>query len=361
MTSTDLPPTRGASDAGPRTTGPAPGAVEATGDATAEATGEATADTSGVAAAPPRDGARRRLPTTSLVPRPGARRVDDGLVHLALPKGRMQTGVLALLAEAGITVRLDERGYRPVLSVPGFETKLLKPQDLVTMLGAGSRDLGFAGADWVAERGLDLVELLDTGLDPVRLVAAAPEELVEDGRLPRRALRVASEYAGLTTAWMQRTLAGGTFVKSSGATEVYPPEDADVIVDNTATGATLRANGLVIVEELMRSSTRLYASPAALEDPERRGRIEDLVLCLEAVLEARGRAMIELNVGADRLEAVVAALPCMREPTVAGLYGQGGFAVRAAVPRGDLPRLVPDLKARGATDIVVSRCEQIVP
>ena len=82
---------------------------------------------------------------------------------------------------------------------------------------------------------------------------------------------------------------------------------------------------------------------------------------LRAVIEARGRAMVELNVGADELEAVIERLPCMREPTVAGLFANGGYSVRAAVPRGDLPRLVPDLKVRGATDIVVSRCEQIVP
>jgi len=65
---------------------------------------------------------------------------------------------------------------------------------------------------------------------------------------------------------------------------VFPPEDADVIVDNTATGATLEANGLVVVDELMRSSTRLYANPLALEDRARRRRIDDLVMLLDSVL-----------------------------------------------------------------------------
>ena len=56
------------------------------------------------------------------------------------------------------------------------------------MLAAGARDFGFAGADWVAEAGVELVELLDTGLDRVRLVAAAPRSLLVDGGLPRRPL-----------------------------------------------------------------------------------------------------------------------------------------------------------------------------
>lgn len=282
-------------------------------------------------------------------------------VHLALPKGRIQSGVFELLAEAGIRVRSGARGYRPSVSVSGFETKLLKPQNIVEMLGVGSRDLGFAGADWVAEKDAQLIELLDTKLDPVQLVAAAPVALLEGGSLPRRPLVVASEYERLARTWMRQREIEGTFVRTYGATEVFPPEDADVIVDNTATGATLAANGLEVVDLVLRSSTRMYANPSALEVPRKRAAIEDLTLVLRSVIEARSRAMIELNVGRAALERVIAGLPCMREPTVSGLHGAQGYAVRAAVPRSELPRLVPELKARGATDIVVSRPEQIVP
>lgn len=286
---------------------------------------------------------------------------QNDLVHLALPKGRIQEGVITLLGESGIRVRTGARGYRPTLSIDGFETKLLKPQNIVEMLAAGSRDLGFAGADWVAEKDADLVELLDTGLDPVRIVAAAPTGLLDGGDLPRSPLVVASEYERLTRTWIKRRELEAEFVRTYGATEVFPPEDADVIVDNTATGATLVANGLEIVDELMRSSTRLYANPRALENPSKRSAIEDLTLCLSAVIEARGRAMVELNVGVSDLEKVIERLPCMREPTISGLFGNAGYAVRAAVPRAEIPRLIPDLKVCGATDIVVSRCEQIVP
>ena len=286
----------------------------------------------------------------------------NGVVHLALPKGRIEEGVLCLLREAGVRVHGGARGYRPTLSLEGFETKLLKPQNVVEMLAAGSRDVGFAGADWVVEKDAQLVELFDTGLDPVRIVAAAPSALARDGGLAGRArLVVASEYERLARRWIGTRGLEADFVRTYGATEVFPPEDADVIVDCTATGATLGANDLVVVDELLRSSTRLYAHPAALDDPAKRAAIEDLVLCLSSVIEARGRVMVELNVSLADLERVVAALPSMREPTVSSLHGQGGCAVRAAVPRADVPRLVPVLKARGATDIVVSRCEQIVP
>lgn len=282
-------------------------------------------------------------------------------LRLALPKGRMFEGTAALLADAGIGVRSAERGYRPRVGLPDTESKLLKPQNVVEMLHAGSRDVGFAGADWVAELGADLVEVLDTGLDPIRLVAAAPASSLVDGALPRRPLVVASEYERLTRQWITRRELEARFVRSYGATEVFPPEDADCIVDNTATGSTLASNQLAVVDVLLESSTRLYASRAAWADPEKRARVADLALVLRSVLDARRRVMVELNVDASHLEAVVAILPCMREPTVSRLHDEVGFAVRAAVPRVELAVLIPQIRAAGGTDIVVSAIAQIVP
>lgn len=285
----------------------------------------------------------------------------NGLLRFALPKGRMEAGVLRLLADAGVKVTPSARGYRPRVSLPDTEAKVLKPQNTVEMLDLGSRDVGFAGADWVAELDAGCVEVLDTGLDPVRVVAAAPAEMLEGGDLPRRRLVVASEYMRLGRGWIESRGLDAELVRSYGATEVFPPEDADVIIDNTATGETLRANGLLIVDEIMTSSTRLYASPKALDDPAKRRRIEDLELVLRSVLEARLRVMVEVNATPDKLDAVVAALPCMRQATVAPLFGNAGYAVKAAVPRRDLPLVIPALKEAGGGDVVVSELSQIVP
>lgn len=298
------------------------------------------------------------------VERGAGRRADDAareVLRIALPKGRMQEGVLALLGDAGIQVRVGARGYRPSLSIPGFDAKILKPQNVVEMLAAGSRDVGFAGSDWVRELDADLVEVLDTGLDAVRLVAAAPASVLVGGRLPAREVVVASEMERITREWIRERGLSARFVRSYGATEVFPPEDADCIVDIAATGETLRAQGLEVFDEVMRSSTRLYASRGAWEDGARRGGIERLAMLLGSVLEARGRVMLEVNVGAEALERVIGALPCMREPTIAPLHAGAGYAVKAAVPRKGLPLLIPEIKARGGTDIVVTEVAQIIP
>lgn len=285
---------------------------------------------------------------------------EEPVIKLGLPKGHIQENVFELLRDANIEIHRHARNYRPSFSMDGFEAKILKPQSVAKMVEAGSRDLGFTGADWVAELEADVVEVLDTGLDEVRLVAAAPETMVHDGQLPDRHLTVASEYERLAGEWLADRDIDGSVVQSYGATEVFPPEDADVIVDVTQTGRTLEANDLVIVDELRTSSTRLYANPNAFETPDTREAIDRFRLLLQSVLDGRRRVMLEVNVAADKLDDVVDALPAMREPTVSPLHHEEGYAVKAAVPKGDVTELVPDIKRAGGTDIVITDLSQIV-
>ncbi len=286
---------------------------------------------------------------------------DDSTIKLAIPKGRMYDGVSKLMSDAGIRIRTSSRDYRPTLSLPGFDVKILKPRAVIEMLDLGARDLGFAGEDWVREDEADLVELLDTGLDRVRLVAAVPERSDENELLNRDGAIVASEYVNLTQRWIDAKGYNARLIRSYGATEVLPPEDADCIIDNTATGATLEANNLRIIDELMVSTTRLYASKSAMENPIKREQIERYTLLIRSVLEARVRVMLELNVSNENLAGVIEVLPCMRTPTVAPMHNDDGFAVKVAVPREQLTQVIPLIRQRGGTDIIVTNPAQIVP
>tara|TARA_R110002073_G_scaffold147687_1_gene300508 strand:+ start:95251 stop:96126 length:876 start_codon:yes stop_codon:yes gene_type:complete len=286
---------------------------------------------------------------------------SESIIRFAIPKGRMYDGVSKLMQEAGISIRTSSRDYRPSISLQGFDVKILKPRAIIEMLDIGARDLGFAGADWVAEDNADLIELLDTGMDRVRLVAAVPEQSDEDELLNRAGALVASEYVNITKGWIEQRGFNAKLIRSYGATEVLPPEDADCIVDNTATGSTLSANALRIIDELMISTTRIYASKSAMKNSEKRRQIERFVLLIRSVLEARKRVMLELNVSKSDLESVVAVLPCMRQPTVAPMHNADGFAVKVAVLRDQLTEVIPLIKERGGSDIIVTQPEQIVP
>ena len=125
-----------------------------------------------------------------------------------------------------------------------------------------------------------------------------------------------------------------------------------MVIDNTSSGQTLRDNGLKIIDTLLESSTRFVASHAALADPEKRNRIEELAMLFQAVLNGRGRVMLEMNIPEDCFDAVVNGLPAMRSPTISPLFGDGGFAVKIAVKRHEVPDIIPRLKKLGALDIV---------
>ncbi len=266
------------------------------------------------------------LPTRS--PKPETRSPIPALpptLHLALPKGRMHQGVVQVLADAGISVsttrpRVSPGGLPPRRGDQGSQAaehrrdaphRLARRGVRRRRLGGGALSGRRAGAG--------------PGLDPVRIVAAAPRSLVEGGWPPDRTVRVASEMENLARRWIASKNLRAEFVRSFGATEVLPPEDADCIIDVTASGATLEANALVIIDEVMRSSTRLYASRAAMADPAKRRAIENLAMLLQSVLEARKRVMLEVNVTAEDLAGVIAVLPCMRQPTISTLHGGAGF------------------------------------
>lgn len=283
-----------------------------------------------------------------------------GKLSVLIPKGRIYDNVAKLFTEAGISISLAERTYRPSIGVDWLEGKVMKPQNVGQLLELGSHDVGFTGRDWIVETNSDVVEVMDLGFDRVRIVAAVPSVL-DDAALRGKRLVVATEYVGIAEAWLAKAGYDYRIVRTYGATEVFPPDDADMIVDNTSTGRTLVENGLRIVDTLLESSTRFVASRSALDDPDKRRRIEELAMLFRAVLDGRDRVMLEMNVTKLRFPGLVAGLPAMRSPTVAPLYGDDGYAVKIAVKRGEVPELIPALKNLGATDIVEYDLRKVVP
>jgi ATP phosphoribosyltransferase len=149
-------------------------------------------------------------------------------------------------------------------------------------------------------------------------------------------------------------------VRSYGATEVFPPEDADLIIDNSATGQTLKEHGLRVVEKIMASSTRFIGSERSLARPEVRQFAEDLVLLMRGVRAAQSRVMLEMNLVDGKLDEIIKLLPAMKSPTVSQL-ADGSHVLKAAVPQADVPRLVPRLKQLGASDILEYPIRKVIP
>ena len=280
-------------------------------------------------------------------------------LRVLIPKGRIFDNVARLFADAGFSIALADRTYRPSLGAEWLDAKIMKPQNVGELLELGSHDAGFTGIDWIQESGADVAEILDLGFDRVKIVAAVPRSF-DEAALRSKKIVAATEYVNLARRWLDESGYNYRILRTYGATEVFPPDDADMIIDNTSSGQTLKDNGLNIIGTILESSTRFVASHAALADPQKRNRIEELAMLFRAVLHGRDRVMLEMNIPKDCFDAVVNGLPAMRSPTVSPLFGDGGYAVKIAVKKNEVPGIIPRLKKLGAMDIVEYDLRKVV-
>ena len=278
-------------------------------------------------------------------------------LKILLAKGRIYESVYELLNDVGISIHLPERTYFPSTNQDDLAFQVVKPQITSVLLAQNKADLGFSGKDWVFENEVqdNVVEIMDLGFDPVKIVAAIPDSKDFD-KLLSEPLTIATEYQTLSKKWLGDRKIDGTIFRTWGTSEGFVQDNEDalaqILIDNTSTGSSLKANRLKIVDTLMESSTRMYASKSAWENPEKKQKILELKMLFEAVLAARSRVMLEMNVSKANFENLINGIPSMKSPTVSPLFGDNGYAVKIAVKKSEIPNLLPKLQALGATDIL---------
>ncbi len=283
------------------------------------------------------------------------------MLRLVLPKGSLEEETLRLLEEADLTVRrASGRDYDAWIDDARIgQVKILRPQEIPVYVERELFDLGITGLDWVRENASDVVEILDLGYNkggigrPVRLALAVAEDSpITEGQQIRPGSRISTEYPRLTREYFERLGISVEIMLSYGATEAKVPEIADAIVDLTETGSTLRRHGMKIVDVLLESTAKLIANREAYANAVKRREIEEISTLLEGVLAARQNVLLKLNVHQDHLEDVMSILPAMKAPTVAELFTPGYYAVETVVVRAEVNTLIPELKRRGAEDIL---------
>ena len=278
-------------------------------------------------------------------------------LKILLAKGRIYESVYELLSDVGISIYLPDRTYFPITNQADLAFQVVKPQIVSNLLAGNKADVGFSGKDWVYENRVQdsVEEIMDLGFDGVRIVAAVPDT-VDYEKLIKSPVTIATEYQTLSRKWVEDKKIQGTIFRTWGTSEGFvqdtPDSIAQILIDNTSTGSSLHANHLKIVDTLMESSTRMYASKEALKDPEKKQKIMELKMLFQTVLNARNRVMLEMNVSKDKFDALVKGLPSMKSPTVSTLFGGDGYAIKIAVKKSEVPTLLPKLQSLGACDIV---------
>jgi len=187
---------------------------------------------------------------------------------LALPKGRLLRPALDILRSMGLDgVEADSRKLIFSDEKHGLRFLILKPADVPTYVEYGAADLGIVGKDILLEQEPDVYEPLDLGFGFCRLVVAEPKELWErDDPAKWSWVRVATKYPVLTERYFSERGIQVEMVRLDGSIELAPLVGlADRIVDLVQSGETLRANGLVEVAEITRSTARLIVNRASLK------------------------------------------------------------------------------------------------
>jgi ATP phosphoribosyltransferase len=293
-------------------------------------------------------------------------------IKLGIPKGSLQDATIQLFARAGFNIYASTRSYFPAIDDPEIDCMLIRAQEMARYVADGVLDAGLTGQDWIAEHAAangsaaaPVVPLADLiyakqSFGKVRWVLAVPEESKYRAPQDLEGATIATELVRATQAYFARLGVGVNVEFSWGATEVKPPTLADAIVEVTETGSSLRANRLRIIDTVMESNTQLIANPTALDDGWKRTKLDNIALLLKAAIEAQGRVGIMLNVQKADLDAVLALLPALQQPTISPLSDSSWVALNTIIEERTVRDLIPKLKAARAQGIVEYPLNKIV-
>jgi ATP phosphoribosyltransferase len=284
------------------------------------------------------------------------------MISLALPKGSLERRALELLATAGLPVRrASERSYRGTIDYAGVaHVAFYKPREIPPVIESGTFDLGLTGADWVEESEVkvEVVESFDYSRNterPWRLVLAVPADHPATGvRDLGDGVRVATEYPNIGRRYFQAAGQRAEVVVSYGATEAKIPELADVLMDVTETGHSLRQNNLRIIETVRTCGAQLIANPAACADKGKRDVIRNVALLLRAAWIGPSHVLLTVRAPAERLPQVVPAMPGQSWRAGSDLADENMVVLQGVLPKRDVPKTIEVLLSAGAVDVAES-------
>ncbi len=287
-------------------------------------------------------------------------------LKLGIPKGSLETATIELFAQAGWKISPRSRNYYPHVDDPELACALVRAQEMAPYVANETIDLGLTGLDWILESGAEVEEICTltyskTSDKPSRWVLVVPSDSPVQSIKDLQGKKIATELVGFTKRYLAEHGVEAAVEFSWGATEAKVVEGlVDAVVEITETGSTIRAHGLRIVEDLLLTDTRLIASPAALRDPWKKAKIDQIALMLEAALTARHKVALKLNVAADKIDSIVSLLPSLHAPTVSNLYDRQWLAVETVVDDSIVRDLIPKLRAAGAEGILEYELRKMV-
>jgi ATP phosphoribosyltransferase len=291
--------------------------------------------------------------------------MGDKVLKLGLPKGSLEEATISMMRKAGFSITVSSRSYYPWVDDPELSLLMIRAQEMARYVEEGVLDAGITGLDWVAENQANVIPVAGLNYskstsNPVRWVLAAPKDSSIKSVKDLEGKRIATEAVEMTKKYLKRNGVNATVEFSWGATEVKCPTLADAIVEITETGSSLRANNLVILDEVMVSTTQLIANTSSWKDSWKKNKIERINILFQAVLEAQNKVGLMLNVSNKNLPDILNILPALRKPTISPLTDGEWVALNTIIEERIVRDLVPELKRLGASGIVEYPLNKII-
>ena len=311
-------------------------------------------------------------------------------VKFAIPKGSLEKATFELLERSWTKVNRKSRTYRVYLDDPQIIVKMLRPQEIPTLVAEGLYDAGITGKDWVGETGADVKPILDLEYGRIKLVVAFPDSyryrdldaMIADYAKKKKTLRISSEYLTTASKFIKKCKSYKKYYGSAdplivtpwlrlgknskvqihlsfGATEAKPPEDVDAIMDVTETGTTLTQNKLKIVDKVLESSAHLIVNKKSLQDKAKREKIFDIITLLRGAVHGRKYLHIYLNVEERNLKKLLRDISSLKRPTISPLSEKGWYGVNTVILKSEYHKLIPKLR-KIAQGLVVHEPRQIL-
>jgi ATP phosphoribosyltransferase len=288
------------------------------------------------------------------------------LLNFGLPKGSLEDPTIKLFGKAGYHITKGSRSYTPCWDDPSIEGRFVRAQEMSRYVEDGFFDCGLTGRDWVLENESDVEIVADLVYSRSsnrisKWVLAVPESAPIQSVSDLSGMTIATELVNVTRSYLRKNNVEAEVEFSWGATEVKVPELVDAIVDLTETGSSLRANKLRVIDVLMETNTVLVANKTSWANQDKKAKIENIAMMLEAALQAESKVGLKLNLKRSEITEILKDLPALRNPTISPLSDDSWVALETVIEKKVSRELIPALKRLGAEGIVEFPLNKLVP
>ena len=274
-------------------------------------------------------------------------------------KGRLLDESIELLKECGIKIDNGRDQLKAIARNFPIEVLYLRNADIPQYIQDGVADIGIIGENTIIEKNKEVEIVKKLGFSKCRLSLATPKEMTYKDVKDLEGKRIATSYPVSLQLFLDRNNIKADIHEISGSVEIAPNIGlADAICDLVSTGSTLFKNGLEEQDIVLKSEAVIAASPKI--DAERRAILDRLLFRINAVLEARNKKYLLMNVPTDKIQAVTALLPGMRSPTVLPLAEKGWSSVHTVIDESRFWDIIHELRITGAEGILIVPIDKMI-